>query len=124
MMILLPTLIAQFGSFKSQSPLTDGAETDPGKNIEAIISNVFGFLTIMGAIFFIVYFLIASMEWITSGGDSGKLTNSRNKMTQGILGLVILVAAYGIIGLIGSLVGIELLEPAMLLNSIAPGGTP
>lgn len=121
-MILLPTLIAQFGSFESQSPLTDGAVEDPGANIEAIISNVVGFLTILGAIFFIVYFLLAAFEWITSGGDSGKLTTARNKMMQGILGLVILVAAYGIIGLIGSIVGIELLEPAKLLESITPGG--
>ncbi len=121
-MILLPTLIAQFGSFESQSPLTDGAAENPGANIEAIISNVLGFFTIVGAIFFIVYFLIAAMEWITSGGDSGKLTTARNKMMQGILGLVILVAAYGIIGLIGSIVGIELLEPAKLLESITPGG--
>lgn len=125
-MILLPTLIAQFGSFESQSPLTDGAIDDPGKNIEAIISNVFGFLTIIGAIFFVVYFIIAALEWISAGGDSGKLTTARNKMMQGILGLIILVAAYGIIGLIGSVFGIELLEPAKLLNSIRPGmgGTP
>ncbi|MBP7842966.1 hypothetical protein KA017_03095 [Candidatus Woesebacteria bacterium] len=121
-MIVLPTLIAQFGSFDPQSPLVDGAAEDPGANIEAIISNIVGFLTIIGAIFFIVYFLMAAMEWITSGGDSGKLTTARNKMMQGILGLVILVAAYGIIGLIGSIVGIELLEPALLLESITPGG--
>jgi len=120
--MLLPTLIAQFGDgFKPQSPLVEGAEVDPGKNIELIISNVFGFFTIMGAIFFIVYFLMAAMEWITSGGDSGKLTNARNKMMQGVLGLVILVAAYGILGIIGSLIGIELLNPASMLDSITPG---
>ncbi len=119
--MILPTLIAQLGSFESFSPLTDGAKENPGENIETLISNVFGFLTIVGAIFFIVSFLIAAMEWITSGGDAGKLTNSRNKMMQGILGLIILVAAYGIIGLIGSLIGIKLLEPALLLESITPG---
>lgn len=120
--MILPTLIAQFGEgFKSQSPLTDGAELDPGKNLELILSNVFGFFTIIGGIFFIVYFLIAAMEWITSGGDSGKLTNARNKMMQEILGLVILVAAYGILGIIGSLIGINLLTPAALLDTITPG---
>lgn len=123
-MIILPTLIAQFGSFESQSPLTDGAAEDPGKNIEVIISNIFGFFTIVGAIFFIVYFLIATLDWINSEGDAGKITTARNKMIQGILGLVILVAAYGIIGLIGSIIGIELLEPAKLLEGITPGGTP
>ena len=120
--MILPTLIAQFGSFQSQSPLTQGAEEDPGANLEAILSNVLGFLTILGGIFFIIYFLIAAMDWITSGGDSGKLTTARNKMVQAVLGLVILVAAYGIIGLIGSVIGIDLLNPALLLESITPGG--
>lgn len=118
--MILPTLIAQFGSFESQSPLTEGAETDPGGNLELIISNVLGFFTILGAIFFIVYFLIAAMEWVSSGGDTGKLTNARNKMLHGILGIIILVAAYGILGLIGTLVGVNILRPAELIESITP----
>lgn len=122
--MIIPTLIAQFGSFESQSPLTEGAEVDPGANLELIISNVLGFLTILGAIFFIIYFLIAALEWISSGGDSGKLTNARNKMLHGVLGLVILVSAYGIIGLIGSIIGIEILNPAAMLEAIKPGGAP
>ena len=121
--MLIPTLIAQFGSFKPQSPLVEGADADPGMVLESVISNVFGFFTIAGAVFFIVYFILASIDWITSGGDSGKLTTARQKMTQGALGLVVLVSAYAIIGLIGNLVGIELLEPAKLLKSITPGGT-
>ncbi|GIK84473.1 MAG: hypothetical protein BroJett025_10950 [Patescibacteria group bacterium] len=120
--MLLPTLIAQqFGSFKPTSPLVEGAEENPGANLEAIISNVLGVLTIVGGIFFIIYFMVASFEWITAGGDAGKLTTARNKMMQGVLGLIVLVAAYGIIGLIGSLVGIELLKPAELLESVTPG---
>lgn len=119
--MIIPTLIAQFGTgFQPTSPLVEGAEADPGANLELILSNVLGFFTIIGGLFFIVYFLIAAMEWITSGGDSGKLTNARNKMMHGILGLVILVAAYGIIGIIGTLVGIDLLNPAELINSISP----
>jgi hypothetical protein len=64
---------------------------------------------------------MAAIEWMTSGGDAGKLTSARNKMLHGVLGLVILVAAYGILGLIGTLVGIDLLNPGTLLDSIAPG---
>lgn len=120
--MILPTLIAQFGSFEPQSPLAEGAAEDPGANIEMIISNVLGFFTIVGAIIFIIYFLIASIEWITSGGDASKLTSARNKMMHGILGLIVLVAAYGIIGLIGTIIGVDLLTPAALLDTIVPGG--
>lgn len=119
--MILPTLIAQFGSFTSQSPLTDGAEADPGANLEIILSNVLGFMTTIGGLFFIIYFVMASVEWITAGGDSGKITTARNKMMQGLLGLIILVAAYGIVGIIGGIVGIDILNPSLLLNEIRPG---
>jgi hypothetical protein len=118
--MILPTLIAQFGSFKSQSPLTDGAEIDPGKNLEQILSSVVGFLTILGSIFFIIYFLIAALNWITSGGDSGKLSSAREQMLHAVIGLVILVSAYAIIGIIGTVIGIDILNPAVLIDSIKP----
>jgi hypothetical protein len=120
--MIIPTLIAQFGSFESQSPLTEGAEADPGANLELIISNIIGFLTILGSIFFIVYFLMAALDWITSGGDSAKLSGARDKMLHAIIGLVILVSAYSIIGIIGTVIGIELLNPAEVLEKITPGG--
>ena len=119
--MILPTLIAQFSSFESQSPLTDDAATDPGANLESILSNVFGFFTILGAIFFLVYFLLAALQWITAGGDSGKVEKARNRIMNGVLGLIILVGAYAFIGLIGGLIGIEILNPAQLLESISPG---
>lgn len=122
--MILPTLIAQsLGSFESQSPLTDGAETDPGASLETIMSNVIGFLTIIGALFFIVYFFIGALEWISSAGDSGKLSNARNRMIHGILGLIIIVAGYAIIGLLGDLIGIDILNPALLLEQITPGAS-
>lgn len=124
--MLVPTLIAQFGSggFQPVSPLVEDAAVDPAANLELIISNVIGFLTILGGIYFVIYFLIAAMEWVGSGGDSGKLTSARNRMLHGVLGLIILVATYAIIGLIGSIVGIDILNPAEQLQTIIPGGTP
>ncbi|NCS97858.1 MAG: hypothetical protein GW762_04690 [Candidatus Pacebacteria bacterium] len=118
------TLIAQFGGgFNTQdAPFTEGIETNEGalSNLELFISNSIGVLTVFASIFFIVYFLIAALSWVTSGGDSGKLQTARERMLHGVLGLVIVVAAYGIIGLIGSIIGFNLLEPASKLIDLAP----
>ena len=118
------TLIAQFGGGfdTSNAPFTDGLETEAGalNNLELFIANVVGVLTVFAAIFFIVYFLIAALTWVTSGGDSGKLQNARDRMLHGVLGLVIVVASYGIIGLIGSIIGFDLLSPAEKLLQVAP----
>lgn len=118
------TLIAQFGGGfdTSEAPFTEGIETNEGalSNLELFISNVVGVLTVFAAIFFIVYFLIAAVAWVTSGGDTGKLQSARERMLHGVLGLIIVVASYGIIGLIGAIIGFDILNPAAKLLEIAP----
>ncbi len=119
------TLLAQFGGGfdTSNAPFTEGIETEEGAltNLELFISNMIGVLTVFAAIFFIIYFLIAAVTWVTSGNDTGKLQNARERMLHGVMGLVIVVAAYGIIGLIGSIIGLDLLSPAEQLGNIIPG---
>ncbi|MFZ5438296.1 MAG: hypothetical protein ACOZAK_04570 [Patescibacteria group bacterium] len=57
----------------------------------------------LGAITVIIFFIWGSMEWITSGGDKGKVENARNRITQAVIGLVVLVGSYAIIGFIGEI---------------------
>jgi NADH:ubiquinone oxidoreductase subunit 6 (subunit J) len=58
----------------------------------------------VGAIAVIVYFVWGAFEWLTSGGDSGKLQNARNKMMHAIFGLILLVFSFVFIAFIGRLV--------------------
>jgi NADH:ubiquinone oxidoreductase subunit 6 (subunit J) len=62
----------------------------------SIWSSVIG----IGAIIVLVFFIWGAIEWITSGGDKGKLENARNKITQAIVGLIILVGSFVILGFI------------------------
>lgn len=89
-------------------------------NLELFLSNIIGFLTILGGIFFIVYFLLGGLTWITSGGDSGKVGKASNQMIQGVIGLVVIVAAYSIVGIIGNIIGLNLLTPAASLKVLIP----
>jgi len=54
----------------------------------------------LGAIMVLLYFILGAVEWITSGGDKNKLENARNKMLHAILGLVILVSSFVVIGFV------------------------
>lgn len=115
-MILLPTLIAQFGGgFDTTGlPLSDGSNTEDGalSNLELIVSNFIGFMTVLAGIFFIIYFVIAAFNWVTSGGDNSKLQSARDRMLHGILGLIIVVGSYAIVGLLGTIIGLDVLRPA------------
>lgn len=103
------------GTFKPPSnSYSAGSATSAGaaaNNLERLLSNAIGAMTIIGGIFFIVYFVMAAFSWVTAGGDAGKIQKARDKMILGIIGLVLLVMAYGLIGLVGSIVGLNLLNP-------------
>lgn len=58
----------------------------------------------IGGMLVLGYLVWASIEWLTSGGDSGKLQSARNRMMHAVIGLLLLVASYTIIAFIGSLV--------------------
>ena len=118
-------LAESLGTFSPPSDAySAGAATPDGgvalTNLETFLSNIIGFLTILGGIFFIVYFLIGGLTWVTSGGDSGKVGKARNQMIQGVIGLVVIVAAYSIIGIVGNIVGLNLLTPAASLRTLIP----
>ena len=81
------------------------------QNLETFISNGLGLLTILAGLFFIFYFVSAGMNWITAGGDSGKIQKARDQMVQSVLGLIIIAISYGIVGLVGSFLGIQILQP-------------
>jgi len=123
--MFLPTLIAQFGN-GLQPPSQAYAPEELTRDgflgsFDLIISNILGLLTIVGGLIFVIYFLMAAIEWITAGGDSGKISSARDKIVQGVIGLIILVASYAILGLIGSIVGLDLIDPVAQIKKIIPG---
>lgn len=97
-----------------------GAEAG-GVPLENFLSNFIGFLTTLAGLLFLVYFIFAALTWITSGGDKGKVEGARNQMTQAALGLIIVIAAYGITGVVGRVLGLDILNPLKLLRELAPG---
>lgn len=94
------------------------AETSP-MIFQTILSNIVGIITIIGFILFIFLLITGAIGIMIAGGDKQALENARKKITSGLIGLVILVAAIFIIGLIGSLIGIpDILNIQYLINLV------
>ncbi len=89
-------------------------------SLELYISDIIGAITVLAVLFFLVYSFLAAYEWVTAGSDSGKVEKAKNRFIWGTLGLVLIVAAYAIVGLIGSLIGISVLNPGELFQNIIP----
>jgi len=71
------------------------------------------------AILAVIFVLIAGIKWITAGGDKTKVQSARGTMTYAIIGLVIVMAAFLIISLLGKILGFQLLPQATRTNSVS-----
>lgn len=83
--------------------------------------TIWNSLNAIGALLVIFYFIWAAFEWLTSAGEKGKLEAARNKMINAVIGLIILVSLYTIIGVVSDLFfGTEfnILNPQFIDNSV------
>ena len=64
---------------------------------------------ILGSIIFFFMLITGAIQWISSGGDKGALEGARGKITNALVGLLILFAAFAVIKLIEGFFGISIL---------------
>jgi cytochrome bd-type quinol oxidase subunit 2 len=79
---------------------------DPGKSFGDLFSKGVNMFLIVGALIAIFYLMWAGINWIQSEGDKEKLAKARLKMTQAIIGLLILFSVWTIWVLIVTTFGI------------------
>lgn len=75
--------------------------------LEKIISSAIGLMTVFGVIFFTVQIILAGFSMMTSQGDPKELETGKKRLTNNVLGLAIIVLAYGLGALITNLLGIK-----------------
>ena len=122
-----PAKDTQLGCGEGFGPFADvfcGGGFNLGNILNNAISKILGFLTIIAALYFFFQFVTAGIQWIGSGGDKNNIEQARNKMVNAIIGLVIVAAAWVIVGIIGMFVGINIMNPGSLLNTLQLYPTP
>lgn len=96
------------GTGPFQTVLDQGAtQTQLG----TLLSNLITTITVVGSLAFVVYFTIGGLKWITAGGDKAKVSEAQTQMTQAAIGLIVIVVSFFIIGIVGAVLGIDILNP-------------
>lgn len=86
-----------------------------------IISSIVGLITIIAFIYFMFTLITGAIGIITAGGDAGKLEDSRRRLTTGIIGVIVVIAAIFIVDLIATLLGIpDFLDPGGVISRLTP----
>lgn len=73
---------------------TDNTATDKVNGTITTVINVFSTLVGVVAVIMIIY---GGMRYITSGGDSGKITSAKNTIIYALIGLVVVALAQFIV---------------------------
>ncbi len=95
---------------------------DAGGLLNTFLSSVIGILTIIGFIFFTFVLISGAIGIISSGGDKVAYESARKRISTGLIGVVVIVAAIFIVRLVGALLGIEdsILDPGGVIEGLAP----
>lgn len=97
---------------------------NPGDGITGItkmVSSIIGLMTIAAGIWFLFQVLVGGFNWISAGGDKAKLQSSKDRITNSLVGIVVVVAAWAITALVGTFLGVDFtLSGGNLLQQLSP----
>lgn len=109
------------GTFKGLGgyiPETIGADINPFSLIIAdFLSNIITFLTILAGIYFLIYFMVGALKWISSGGNREKVEEAKKSLTNAAIGLIVVAAAYTIAFIVGKVLGIDFLDIQKMMGT-------
>jgi hypothetical protein len=89
--------------------------------LASILTSTIGILTFVAAIWFLFTLLTGAIGIISSGGDKAAYEASKKKITNGVVGLVVVIAAVFILDFVAYLLGIpNILDLSKVVCSIVP----
>jgi len=100
-------------------PYAKASGSNPLVNVTSAISSIIGFLTVIAAIWFLFQLVIGGIGWMSASGEAKKITEARERITNAFIGLIIVVAAWGVLALAGQFFGVDFTipDPGAMLNT-------
>lgn len=85
------------------------------------LSKIVGVLTVAAILWFVLQIILASYSWMSAGGDAKAVENARSKLTNAIVGLIVVFFALVLASVIGFLLGIpNILDVGGFISRLSP----
>lgn len=79
---------------------TSGNTSDPSTNLKSIATTIIKYFSYIVGVIAIIFILYGGFKYITSGGDSSKVTTAKNAIIYAIIGLIIVALAQFIVNFV------------------------
>jgi hypothetical protein len=85
-------------------PVINPANVSGGKDgIVKLIIQIAQLATFIFAAVAVLFLVWGGVQYVTSGGDDGRVKNAKNTILYAIIGLIITIVAYAVVGVISGL---------------------
>jgi len=88
--------------------LPQGVPTGGLKAVEALVRFLVSLLLFGGIILALIFLIIGGIRWITSAGDKEATARAKGTVTYALVGLVLLILSFIILGIIQVFLGVSL----------------
>lgn len=96
---------------------------DGGQALAILLARLFRIVMVVGGLALLLFFAWGGLSWITAGGDKDKVEQARNRITNAIVGMAVLVATIAVAIVLSWLFGFNLLNPNLSGLGGGSGGT-
>ncbi len=87
-------------------------------NFDNLISAIIGLITVIAGLYFLFQIITSAINWMSAGGDKSRLEVAQKRLQNAFIGLIIVIAAYALAGIVGRILGLNLLMPTETINNI------
>ncbi len=75
-----------------------------------VFRNAITLIFTIASVSAVLVFLWGAVDWILSGGDKEKVASARKKITNALIGLIVLAVSFLVLSLVGTFIGINPLK--------------
>ena len=110
--------IAPTGGIHGPGPTVPTTSTGVGESVAHFVSVVIGLFTLVAGLWFLIQLILGGYAYMSAGGNKEKAQTASQKITQALLGLVIVVLAIFIINLLGYILNIDFLNIGEVIQNL------
>jgi len=87
------------------------------QGLECLIANVFTvIITLIGLAAFVM-FIVGSVQWMLSGGNTEGTKKARDTLTYAVIGIVVALSAFIVLNLVAGFTGVESIKEFVIPTS-------